>query len=63
MATLYKYRPTVMALDNPGKRYVLTVHDLPEDEKPREKLQRHGPQSLSTPELIAAAGQVKQMMG
>lgn len=30
-----------------------TVKDMPEDERPRERLQRHGPEALSTPELLA----------
>lgn len=42
-----------MVMDNPGKKYVLTVNDLPLDQKPREKLAKHGPQSLSTKELLA----------
>lgn len=32
---------------------VQTVHDLPEDEKPRERLRRFGAESLSDAELIA----------
>lgn len=30
-----------------------TVKDMPEHERPRERLQRHGPEALSTPELLA----------
>lgn len=35
------------------KRYVLTVRDLPSENKPREKLLAHGPTSLSAQELMA----------
>src|SRR5512135_3407036 len=31
--------------------YVYTVHDLPADERPREKLLAQGPEALSMPEL------------
>lgn len=40
-------------LDNEGKRYHLKIRDLPQDEKPREKLLKHGPLALSTSELLA----------
>jgi len=40
-------------IDNQDKRYVLKIRDLPEDEKPREKLLKHGPLALSTAELLA----------
>src|SRR3989338_3634823 len=35
------------------RRYILAVRDLPEDEKPREKLLRNGPAYLSLAELLA----------
>ena len=57
MPTLYKkHSPKIMMLDSSVsvKRYTLpTIHDLPADEKPREKLQKFGPLSLSTSELLA----------
>ena len=53
METLYTKRSNVLVMDNPGKKYVLTVNDLPLDEKPREKLAKYGPQALSTKELLA----------
>ena len=57
MPTLYKkHSPKIMMLDTPVsvKRYTLpTIHDLPTDEKPREKLHKFGPLSLSTSELLA----------
>ncbi len=40
-------------LDNQGKRYHLKIRDLPADEKPREKLLKHGVSSLSSSELLA----------
>ncbi len=40
-------------IDNPDRRYVLKVRDLPQEEKPRERLIAHGPNVLSTPELLA----------
>ncbi len=33
--------------------YHATVHDLPTDERPRERLQNHGPRALSNAELLA----------
>ena len=40
-------------LDNQGKRYHLKIRDLPEDEKPREKLLKHGLPALSISDLLA----------
>jgi DNA repair protein RadC len=40
-------------MDNEGKRYHLKIRDLPQDEKPREKLLKHGLGALSTSELLA----------
>ena len=37
----------------PKLEYHATVHDLPSDERPRERLQHYGPQALSNAELIA----------
>ena len=53
MADLYKQKNTVFTLDNVNKRYVLTIHDLPSDDKPREKLALRGPRALTTTELLA----------
>lgn len=33
--------------------YHATVHDIPNDERPRERLQKHGADSLSTADLLA----------
>ncbi len=40
-------------IENPDKPYILTVNDLPQDEKPREKLIAHGSTVLSVGELLA----------
>jgi len=40
-------------LDNPGKRYHLKIRDLPQEEKPREKILKHGVSVLSVSELLA----------
>ena len=59
MSTDYKkHTPKHMLLDSSPlfglKRYTLpTIHDLPQEEKPREKMQKFGPMALSTPELLA----------
>jgi DNA repair protein RadC len=44
-----------LILDNDGqdKKYILKLRDLPADEKPREKLIKHGPSVLSLAELFA----------
>jgi DNA repair protein RadC len=49
--TLYAIRDEHYVLDAPQKTY--TIRDLPLEEKPREKLLRHGPEVLSVSELIA----------
>ena len=33
--------------------YHATLHDLPTNERPRERLRTHGPQALSNAELLA----------
>ena len=35
------------------KQYVLRVRDMPSDDKPREKMLKNGPSSLTTNELLA----------
>jgi DNA repair protein RadC len=35
------------------KPYNLRIRDLPEEEKPREKLRKHGPAALKNYELMA----------
>ena len=53
MTTVYKRQPLILTLDNPNKKYVLTIHDLPNEEKPREKLMALGPNALTTAELLS----------
>lgn len=36
-----------------GKDFSYTIKDLPEDERPREKLYKYGPKALSNTELLA----------
>ncbi len=40
-------------IDNLGKRYHLKIRDLPQDEKPREKILKHGVSVLSVSELLS----------
>ena len=42
-----------LMLDHEEKQYILKVKDLPIEEKPREKLIKHGPETLSVKELLA----------
>ncbi len=50
---IYTLQDTNLFLDNPLKEYILKIHDMPLDEKPREKLMKQGPETLSLPELVA----------
>jgi DNA repair protein RadC len=42
-----------LVLDNTEKQYVLKMRDLPQEDKPREKLVKYGPAHLSVGELLA----------
>lgn len=42
-----------LILDNESRKYILKVRDLPNEEKPREKLLQYGASVLSTAELLA----------
>lgn len=53
MTTAYVIKSTPLILDNTGKRYVLTVRDLPSEDRPREKMLSGGPGALSPAELLA----------
>lgn len=50
---LYTIVPSERVLDNPSRKYVLKVRDLPKEKKPRERLLAHGPESLTSAELLA----------
>lgn len=43
----------VIVSSTQNREYVLKVKDLPQDDKPREKLLRHGPGALSIHELLS----------
>ncbi len=50
---IYLQKEGDMILDGGDKTYVLKLRDLPAEEKPREKLIKHGPANLSVAELLA----------
>lgn len=49
----YVRRDHVRYLDGQDRRYILAVRDLPDEDKPREKLLTHGPAALTLAELLA----------
>ena len=51
---LYALHANDLIVGEQTRQYVLRVKDLPDDEKPREKLVYQGPDSLSVAELVAA---------
>lgn len=52
MQSFYSLRDNKLVLDPVvGSKNVFTIHDLPADDKPREKLLAHGPEALSIREL------------
>lgn len=53
MTTAYALRNNDLLLTTMPKRYVLTVRDLPAEDKPREKLLANGPTALNSQELMA----------
>lgn len=53
MLDSYTIKSEPFILDNPSKRYILAVRDLPNDERPREKLLERGPSALTPKELLA----------
>lgn len=53
ISTNYILKDNDLVLDNSEKKYILRVRDLPNDEKPREKLLKGGISSLSSAELLA----------
>lgn len=59
----YVVRPQVRILDRAPREYILTIGDLPPEERPREKLASKGPESLVLAELLAivlGTGTVKE---
>ena len=53
MQARYAIASRPLILDNPERRYALKIRDLPEEDRPREKLVASGPSSLSLAELLA----------
>jgi len=53
MSNFYALRENDFVLGEMNKRYVLKVKDLAEDDKPREKLIKHGSDVLTSAELLA----------
>jgi DNA repair protein RadC len=58
--SIYKATPSYRVKDNAliittnkEREYILTIHDLPSEDKPRQKLITLGPTSLKTSELLA----------
>lgn len=49
----YRMKSGTLTLDNPERRYILKVRDMPTEDKPRERLLAHGPSALSIQELLA----------
>src|SRR5690349_10219185 len=49
----YAIRNNARIIDRPMREYILTIHDLPTEDKPREKLVAQGPEALSIQELLA----------
>lgn len=49
----YRMNHNALVLDGDERRYVITIRDLPDDEKPRERLMAFGPRGLSSAELLA----------
>jgi len=49
----YAIRPNIKFLDKTYREYPLTIHDLPSEDKPREKLVQSGPEALGIKELLA----------
>lgn len=53
LEAMYQVTDRNMILSEPAARYVLRVKDLPEKERPRERLVKLGPAQLTTAELVA----------
>lgn len=51
--SVYRILDNDIVFDNRDKEYVLRVKDLADEDKPRERLIKYGPEALSSPELLA----------
>lgn len=49
----YRIQTTTRVLDSSERTYQIAIRDLPDDEKPRERLMAEGPRALSSAELLA----------
>jgi len=59
----YAIKTNAWFLDRSYRQYPLTIRDLPNDDKPREKMTARGPEALSIKELLAVvlvAGTAKE---
>ncbi len=50
---IYELKDTNKFLDLMGREYVLRIHDLPTNDRPREKIIKQGPETLSLQELLS----------
>lgn len=53
MANAYQVKSRALLFGDPKRQYILTIRDLPSDDRPREKLLNLGPGQLSPQELLA----------
>jgi len=51
--TKYTFKENNLILSNEDKKYVLKIKDLADEDRPRERLIKHGSSVLSTQELLA----------
>ncbi len=49
----YAIKKNAYIINRSSREYVLTIHDLPTEDKPREKLITQGPEALNIRELLA----------
>jgi len=52
-SSYYKISDNSLILDKEPKTYILKIRDLPDEEKPREKMLKFGSSCLSAPELLS----------
>lgn len=53
MTQTYTIKDTLLIHDNPSRQYILTIRDLPSEDRPREKMLAKGPMALTPKELLA----------
>lgn len=52
-ASYHLHGNNIVLTDEIGKKYILKIKDLPDEDKPRERLVKYGANSLSASELLA----------